>query len=627
MPAELSPGRASGESTVHPAAETRVRKDGEDGLMAYSSDPHELFPRWLREMQQKSDKTSFNGNALVLQNSGNAEGGSTSAARSTALVAAPKSEIPQSETPGAATDSGPVVAQSETPASVPAKASGETINGADEDLAATAAVSPTFAPAGTGVAEAAETEKERTQRTHEDVALVKAPELDEQLEAQPNKTDLASQSKPNKAVVSEIAGNALAVGTETKVQDPEPAPSSARLSDNLQSNSETPEAANTPAETRAAGTAETAREQTHEDVALVKAPGLDKQLEPQPNKTDLASQSKPNEPLVSENAGNARAVVSETKKQDSKPAPFSARWSADLQSNAETPEAANTPEEAHVAGIAQTARERTHEDVALVKAPGLDKQLEPQPNKTDLASQSKPNKPLVSENAGNARAVVSETKEQLPKPAAASARLIASPESNAVLPAAAEERSKPRGYITVESKPEAPRNPGAENLHPKPQEHSLRAQEHLLVRDRPAPVQEYPSKAPDSPSEPKEKSGDLRNFASAFLQTDQNGNIAEQHRFYADSVHFYGEGDLSWAGVEAATRRHRQERQNKRYGTEGTAAVKGPVDGGFYVVEQPVSWTRAEGSRLVRGRSVLRLRVVPTNRGNWKITSIDEVRQ
>jgi hypothetical protein len=313
--------------------------------------------------------------------------------------------------------------------------------------------------------------------------------------------------------------------------------------------------------------------------------------------------------------------------QGLEPAP-SARLSANLQSISETPEDASNPAATNAVQTAETARERTHEDVALVKAPELDKRLEPQPKKTDVASQSRPNKPLVSENVGNSRPLVSETKDQDSKPALSSARLFASPESNAALPAPAQERSKPRGYITVESKPEAsPRKPGAEDHHPKPQEHALKAEDHLLVRDRPPSVQEYPAKTPDGSSEPNEKSGDLRNFASAFLQTHQNGNIADQHRFYADSVHFYGEGDLSWAGVEAATRRYRQERQNKRYGTEGTAAVKGPVDGGFYVVEQPVSWTRAEGSRVVRGRSVLRLRVVPTNRGDWKITSIDEVRQ
>jgi hypothetical protein len=118
--------------------------------------------------------------------------------------------------------------------------------------------------------------------------------------------------------------------------------------------------------------------------------------------------------------------------------------------------------------------------------------------------------------------------------------------------------------------------------------------------------------------------GDLRRFVSDFLRTDQSNNVAEQRRFYADSVHFYGEGDLSWSGVAAATRRFHQQQQTRRSEIAEPAATKGPVDGGFYVVEQPVVWTKASGSQLTRGRSVLRLRVIPIDRGGWKITSIEE---
>jgi hypothetical protein len=176
---------------------------------------------------------------------------------------------------------------------------------------------------------------------------------------------------------------------------------------------------------------------------------------------------------------------------------------------------------------------------------------------------------------------------------------------------------------------------GAVDHLPKPQDHPGMVQDHsqktenrrLAVQEYPSKAQDHHRKAPDDSPKAEEKSGDLRRFALAFLRSNQSGNVADQHRFYADSVHFYREGDLSWAGVEAATRRYHQERQNKRYGTEGTAAVKGPVDGGFYVVEQPVSWSREEGSRQIRGKSVLRLRVVPTSRGDWRITSIDEIGQ
>ena len=118
--------------------------------------------------------------------------------------------------------------------------------------------------------------------------------------------------------------------------------------------------------------------------------------------------------------------------------------------------------------------------------------------------------------------------------------------------------------------------------------------------------------------------GDLQRFVSDFLRTDQSNNVAEQRRFYADSVHFYGEGDLSWAGVAAATRRFHQQQQARRSEIAEPAATKGPVNGGFYVVEQPVVWTKASGSQLKHGRSVLRLRVIPIDRGGWKITSIEE---
>ena len=90
-------------------------------------------------------------------------------------------------------------------------------------------------------------------------------------------------------------------------------------------------------------------------------------------------------------------------------------------------------------------------------------------------------------------------------------------------------------------------------------------------------------------------------------------------------MHFYGEGDLSLAGVEAATRRYHRDQQSKRSEVAEPAAATGPVNGGFYVIEQPVRWTQSQGSQVKRGRSVLRLRVVPIERGGWKITSIDEV--
>jgi hypothetical protein len=142
-------------------------------------------------------------------------------------------------------------------------------------------------------------------------------------------------------------------------------------------------------------------------------------------------------------------------------------------------------------------------------------------------------------------------------------------------------------------------------------------------------TEEIPAATP----KPADRSGRLRSqfdqledFASDFVRTERSGNIGDERRFYADSVHFYNEGDLSWASIAAATRRYHQGGQNKQFQALGSATVKGPVNGGFYVVDQPVSWSRMEGSSLVRGRSVLRMRVLPTGT-TWKITSIEEVGQ
>jgi hypothetical protein len=119
-------------------------------------------------------------------------------------------------------------------------------------------------------------------------------------------------------------------------------------------------------------------------------------------------------------------------------------------------------------------------------------------------------------------------------------------------------------------------------------------------------------------------SENLQRFASDFVRANQNDNVWEQHRYFADSVHFYSEGDLSLASVMAATSRHHREERTKRSEVTGPAVASGPVNGGFFVIEQPVRWTQSQGSKVTQGGSVLRLRVVPIDHGTWKITSIDE---
>jgi hypothetical protein len=127
-------------------------------------------------------------------------------------------------------------------------------------------------------------------------------------------------------------------------------------------------------------------------------------------------------------------------------------------------------------------------------------------------------------------------------------------------------------------------------------------------------------------SRSRDLSENLQRFASDFVRANQTDNVAEQHRFFADSVHFYREGDLSLAGVEAASRRYHRDRQTKSE-VAGPAVATGPVNGGFFVIDQPVRWSQTQGSKVAQGRSVLRLRVVPINHGAWKITSIDEVNE
>ena len=185
--------------------------------------------------------------------------------------------------------------------------------------------------------------------------------------------------------------------------------------------------------------------------------------------------------------------------------------------------------------------------------------------------------------------------------------------------------SELRGYITVESKAAPPRTSGETNHLARP------GQPRPDLNQNPMAPRQNVAKVPDSPVEGRGQadkvlpSGDLQRFALDFVQTDMSRNVASEHRFYAESVHFFNEGDLSWSGVAAATRRYHQGNRNKQFQVAGRPVVKGPVNGGFYVVEQPVSWTQNNGSSFSHGRSILRLRVLATGKAGWKITSIEEV--
>jgi hypothetical protein len=236
----------------------------------------------------------------------------------------------------------------------------------------------------------------------------------------------------------------------------------------------------------------------------------------------------------------------------------------------------------------------------------------PQVEKEALANNALSSNPIASQSAP---LVVLSPTETVPFPNITSA----SPALN--------QDFEPRGYITVESRVASPRTSveaghGARLGQPRPESKPTTPAPHENIAeasDNPAEARGALDKVEQHPP------GDLQRFALDFVQTDMSQNVASEHRFYAESVHFFNEGNLSWSGVAAATRRYHEDKQNRQFQVAGTPVVKGPVNGGFYVIEQPVTWSQRQGSALLRGRSTLRLRVLATGRGGWKITAIEEV--
>jgi hypothetical protein len=174
-------------------------------------------------------------------------------------------------------------------------------------------------------------------------------------------------------------------------------------------------------------------------------------------------------------------------------------------------------------------------------------------------------------------------------------------------------RSSANLYSSVPTPP--PRDPSAD----QPTEAAASA---------PPPSVDVPSPSKSVNRERKgdaDVAGDLRRFAANYLRADEKEDVSDQERFYAGSVHFYGEGDLGWARIAAATHRYHQNAHQRRYIISQSASVRGPVDGGFWVIEQPFGWTKSDGTRVQTGRSVLRMRVIPIGHGDFKITSIEQV--
>ena len=145
------------------------------------------------------------------------------------------------------------------------------------------------------------------------------------------------------------------------------------------------------------------------------------------------------------------------------------------------------------------------------------------------------------------------------------------------------------------------------------------------VASAPPPPVDAPSKSSNRDrSGETDVGGDLRRFAASYVREQEKEDVASQERYYSGSVHFYGEGDLSWTRIAAATRRYHRDSGQRRYNVL-PANVRGPVDGGFWVVDQPYTWSKSDGTRVQTGKSVLRMRVIPSGRGRFKITSVEQV--
>jgi hypothetical protein len=269
--------------------------------------------------------------------------------------------------------------------------------------------------------------------------------------------------------------------------------------------------------------------------------------------------------------------------------------------------------------------EKKPAEAALVSVPESAEPL-PQRPKTNTSVSQSASKPALATEDKPANQSADTAKGKEPKLAGSLASFVAIQGNDFLKDATRPEHREPQGYITLESRPESLRNAARRIRSPKPPEHRPKTEDDPVEHaDNPPKSPDDQSKRGDAPSGPANESADLQRFVLDFVRSGQAGSVSQQHQFYADSVHFYGEGDLSWTGVAAATRRYNGENQSRRLGATAPAVVKGPVDGGFYVVDQPVSWSRTDGGRITRGRSVLRLRVVSTGRGGWKITSIEEV--
>jgi hypothetical protein len=189
--------------------------------------------------------------------------------------------------------------------------------------------------------------------------------------------------------------------------------------------------------------------------------------------------------------------------------------------------------------------------------PGPAEPLPPRPKTTSPVLQSAPKPAFLSEGQPVARLEEEIGKRIEPQRAGALASFVALQGNDLLKDAPPPERRQPQGYITVESKPESIRSATGRNRATPPEKRPKTEEDPVESPDTPLkPHDDEQPRRGDVPGGPGNESGDLQRFAQDFVRTGQTGSVGEQHRFYAESVHFYGEGNLSWASVAAATRRY-----------------------------------------------------------------------
>jgi hypothetical protein len=193
-----SPAPPLGESTFRPPPEADPGIAREDVITTYNSEPYELLPRWLKELQRKPYDTFLIGKEpapIHQKNVGEALESKTPAESNTVAANSP-GDRPKSEKPDADPVPEPVVEQSEKTDGPPQTTSKETIARAETGVAADTSSLPVNP--GTVATGTVHTEK----ATSEEIAAARTPELSPPLPLKQKETDPGSRKKPDETDVS-----------------------------------------------------------------------------------------------------------------------------------------------------------------------------------------------------------------------------------------------------------------------------------------------------------------------------------------------------------------------------------------------------------------------------------------